>query len=94
MVIEDLTPNGLLSYYLMSSYLYYLKDGSPLTDPEFDLLCTLLKKSWKEVTHPHKGLVNYKALSSQTGFYIAKYPNIVKMCAYEWSSEGGLINGQ
>lgn len=84
--IENLTPNLLLVYFLMSSYLYYRRDLSVLTDSEYDAICLRLAMEWDNVTHRHKCLVSLHELESGTGYYIPErlYPTIVKASAMEW----------
>ena len=38
--IDTIHPNRLISYYMMSSYLYYKKDKNVLSDGDYDKMCT------------------------------------------------------
>ena len=52
--IETIHPNRLVSYYCMSSYLYYDKGKNVLTDGDYDTLCKRILKEWDNITHQHK----------------------------------------
>ena len=64
--IREVSPNRLISYYMMSSYLYYQKDQSVLSDPDFDDMCKRILSEWKSITHQHKRRVSRKALEAGT----------------------------
>ena len=66
----------LIAFYLMTSYLYYICDKSIMSDADYDTLCKRLHKQWNKVQHPHKRLIDRKALGAGTGYYIRKeeYP--------------------
>ena len=84
MNIEDISINRLVPIYLMSSYLYYRKDESKLSDGEFDMLCKRMLDNWKQINHPHKRLIRKKDLEAGTGYAIKKYPTIVISSAERW----------
>ena len=84
MNIEDISINRLVPIYLMSSYLYYRKDESKLSDGEFDMLCKRMLDNWKQIKHPHKRLIRKKDLEAGTGYAIKKYPTIVISSAERW----------
>ena len=86
MNIEDISIHRLVPIYLMSSYLYYRKDTSKISDGEFDLLCKRMLENWKEIKHPHKRLIKKKDLEAGTGYAIRKYPTIVMSSAERWIS--------
>ena len=92
MNIEDISIHCLVPIYLMSSYLYYKKDTSKISDGEFDLLCKRMLENWKEIKHPHKRLIKKKDLEAGTGYAIRKYPTIVMSSAERWIS-GEYDNG-
>ena len=92
MNIEDISIHRLVPIYLMSSYLYYRKDTSKISDGEFDLLCKRMLENWKEIRHPHKRLIKKKDLEAGTGYAIRKYPTIVMSSAERWIS-GEYDNG-
>lgn len=79
-------PNLAVSWYLMSSYLYYHEDVSVITDHEFDTLATVILKEWKNITHPHKKLLKKGDLKAGTGFAI-KHTTMIKCAALQWKNE-------
>ena len=84
MNIDDISIHRLVPIYLMSSYLYYRKDESKLSDGEFDMLCKRMLDNWKQIKHPHKRLIRKKDLEAGTGYAIKKYPTIVMSSAERW----------
>ena len=85
--INQLSTNQLVSYYMMSSYIYYAASSfleSPLDDTEYDALCKRLLDEWDDVDHPHKKLIDFNSLTAGTGFYLKDYPTIVKNAAADW----------
>jgi NAD-dependent DNA ligase len=85
--ISELAPSQLVSYYMTSSYLYYKKDKSVLTDEDFDLLCKRLLNEWKNAKHPHKRRIKKVDLESGTGYAIKNYPTRVVGAAEYWYSQ-------
>lgn len=75
--------NLMVPWYLMSSYLYYCKDISLLSDGLYDKLCADMIEAWPEITHRHKHLIDLEALKAGTGFQLREddYPQIVKCAA-------------
>lgn len=65
--------NMLIPYYLMLSYLYYVKNESLIDDTEFDIMCKDILNEWDDLTHWHKPLLNKGNLKAGTGYDI-KYP--------------------
>ena len=72
MNIEEISINRLVPVYLMSSYLYYKKDESKLTDGEFDMLCKRMLENWKDIKHPHKKLIKKKLSFFEGGHQLEK----------------------
>ena len=81
--VEEMTPNQLVSWFLMSSYCYYEVHRPIMSDQSFDCLVQRLKEHWDEVNHPHKVLITESHLEATTGYDI-DYPTIVKMASYEF----------
>lgn len=79
------TANALVPWYLMASYLYYIRDESMLTDGDFDILCQKLAKAWDqgEITHRHAWLIDRAQLDGGSGNHIKEedYPYITKHTA-------------
>ena len=82
--IDTIHPNRLISYYMMSSYLYNKKDKNVLSDADYDKMCKRILAEWKDIKHQHKRRVNRKALGAGTGYQIKNYPNIVMSAAEGW----------
>lgn len=87
MDVRKLSLKQAISWYLMSSYLYYIKDQSVLTDYDYDVLCTRLLREWEgRKIHPHHHLLSKDALMAGTGYSIKKqdYPWGIKVAANDW----------
>lgn len=74
----------LLQTFLMSSYLYYKHDVSPIPDEKFDRVCQHLAKLWDTFEHQHKYLVTKDDLEAGTGYAIKDYPLMVQLAALSW----------
>ena len=81
--LVDTNPNMLVPWYLMASYLYYIKDESLLSDAFYDEICKRLAVLYDNITHVHKHLIDKNQLSAGTGYYLSEecYPNMVKCAA-------------
>ena len=75
------SPNSMLSWYLITSYAYYVIGESIITDLEFDDIVKRVKENWDLIEHPHKHLIKLSHLEANTGYDI-KFPKIVKHNAY------------
>jgi len=75
--VWEKNPNMLIPYYLMLSYLYYVKNISLIEDTEFDQMCKTLLGKLDSLTHMHKHLVKKESLTAGTGYDI-KYTNMIK----------------
>lgn len=84
--VDELSHWRLVNIYLISSYLYYFKDESVITDHAFDALTVRLLNEWKQVKHPHKRLIKLADLRAGTGFSIREdqYPWGIKSAARYW----------
>lgn len=82
-IIIDARPNTLVPWYLMTSYLYYHRGESVISDALFDEICERLKLALPGLTHPHKDLIDLEALDAGTGFHLAEhdYPDMVRGAA-------------
>lgn len=60
--------NNMVSWWVMSSYLYYHCDTSVLSDGRYDALCNQLHSEWDAVDHRHKYVIDRDALVAGTGF--------------------------
>lgn len=79
-MIYDDNPNMLVPYYLMHSYLYYVKGENIIEDSEYDRICKNLYEQWDTVTHYHKHLCDKDSLTAGTGYHLV-YPERVKHAA-------------
>lgn len=88
-LIED-HPNLLVAYFLIASYLYYVRDVSIISDGLFDEICETLTLHWDDVEHPHKHIIDREALKAGSGYYIThdKYPGMTR------ASACALVNSQ
>lgn len=66
--------------YMMTSYLYYHRNYSVVTDHEYDRLCKEILAGWDRFDHPHKHLISRDDLEATTGYAI-KYPTVVKIAS-------------
>lgn len=76
--LVEVSPNMMVPWFLMASYLYYHRDVSLLTDERYDRLCQDLQQAWPEVEHVHKKVISLEHLKAGTGYSIAPedYPTI------------------
>lgn len=84
-------PASLVSWWLMSSYCYYLLDDPILSDAMFDRISREIAARWDEIDHPHKHLLGGPD-EVHTGHHLAQddYPPRVwhAICALrgqEWA---------
>ena len=88
--VEDMSPNMLVSWFMMASYAYYVIGGSGqvMDDMTFDRLVQRLKEKYGDADHPHKKHITEEHLSAGTGFDI-DYPTIVKHAYYDYIRNRG-----
>lgn len=67
--------NLCVSWYIISSYLYYQKDISIIADSSFDYICKRLLSEWDNITHIHKKFIDKQSLSAGSGFDL-EYPKM------------------
>ena len=68
------------SIYMVTSFLYYQRSKSVITDSDFDRLCVELYENYDDFEHQHKHLVDRGQLRAGTGYDIA-YPMMVRNAA-------------
>lgn len=75
--------DAAVSWYLITSYLYYIESTSVISDQLYDELCEILLAGYEGITHPHFRLLDPTALAAATGYYLHEwdYPQIVRQCA-------------
>lgn len=76
-------PQTIIPWFLGSSYLYYIRGVSILSDELYDKLAAALKGSWPLISHPHKYLITEQDLEAGSLFSLtaADYPVMVKSAA-------------
>ena len=80
--LGSLTLNQKFSLYMITSYAYYRRDLSLISDEMYDQLCRELLESYEDLTHPHRHLTSKASLQAGTGFSI-EFPNIVVVAAQQ-----------
>ena len=75
--IEAMTPNQLVSWFLIGSYAYYELGRPVMADQTFNNLSERLKQQYDKADHPHRHLITESHLNATTGYDIV-YPGIVK----------------
>jgi hypothetical protein len=75
--------NLLVPWYLMASYLYYVRDVSILSDAMYDRICFELDENFSRINHWHKSYVDRKQLKAGTGFALKwdKMPDRIRGAA-------------
>ena len=81
--VQKMSPNELVSWFLISSYAYYELGRPVMADMTFDNLTQKLKERYEEADHPHKHLITQSHLDATTGYDI-EYPGIVKYSAMNY----------
>lgn len=81
--VNEISINRCVSYYLMSSYLYYKGDICILEDNEFDYMCKRLYDEWDNVTHHHKHFIDRDSLKAGTGYEL-QYNTRIRSAASQW----------
>lgn len=62
--------NLLVPFYLSTSWLYYERDESIISDDLYGVICDRLDKEWDSIEHWHKGLIDRSSLKAGTGYYL------------------------
>ncbi len=84
-IIEKLniTPDTLVQWVLMCSYLYYVKGDSIIDDKEFDSLIEMMKNKWDILNHRHLHLISEETVKTNSLFNLKEddYPQIIRHSA-------------
>lgn len=75
---------GLVSWWLLASYAYYVKRKPLITDQLFDRINTELIEHWDDVEHIHKKLISEDDLRAYSAFSLKDYPKVVKVVFNEY----------
>jgi hypothetical protein len=62
--------NLSVPWFLMTSWLYYTKHVSIISDEAFDWLCKTMHDRWDEITHRHKQYITKEDVAAGTGYAI------------------------
>lgn len=89
--IQTMSPNRLISWFMMGSYAYYDLGKPVMEDVSFDYLVQRLKECYDEADHPHKKHITKEHLEAGTGYDI-HYPLMVKGATIHYLKESGLWN--
>ena len=89
--VQEMHPNRLVSWFMMSSYAYYRLGRRIMEDQTFDYLVQRLKGCYDDADHPHKKYITKEHLEAGTGYDI-DYPNIVKAATNNYMKENNLWN--
>ncbi len=74
------TPDESVEWFLMASYVYYLKYSQIMPDYTFDKMCRWMLNNWESIKHPYKSLIDEEDLSCGSGYGIREdqYPKELK----------------
>ncbi len=90
--VKNMSPNRLISWFMISSYAYYRLGKRVMEDYCFDYLVQRLKEGCYDISdHYHKKYVTKEHLNAGTGFDI-EYPTIVKAATKLYMKEKGIWN--
>ena len=89
--VENMSPNMLVSWFMMASYAYYCLGKPVMEDLSFDYLVQRLKECYDEVEHIHKKYISKEHLDAGTGYDI-HYPMMAKGATIHYLKESGLWN--
>lgn len=88
--VKNRVANGVVSpvaWWLIASYLYYVKNISIMKDETFDWLGKWIKDNWDRIEHPNKSLIQRDATFS--GYYVRRYPLRVQGASMQLLEELG-----
>lgn len=76
-------PSTTISWWLVSSYCYYIHDESLLSDSVYDLMSKYMLNNWDKLEHQHKHMITKEDLMAASGFAIerSEYPLIIQVTA-------------
>ncbi len=84
--VDEMTPNQLVSWFMIAGYAYYEAGLRVMEDEDFDWLVERLKVHWGEIEHPHRELITPGHLEAATAFDI-NFPTIAKYAAHNYLKE-------
>ena len=87
--IRSMSPNMLISWFMIGSYAYYDLDVNVMSDYDFDFLVQRIKEEWGNIDHPHKNLIKSTNLDSGSGYDI-NFPMMVKGATIDYLKKNGI----
>ena len=87
--INEMSPNRLVSWFMIGSYAYYRLGKRVMEDSDFDFLVQRLKECYNQADHPHAKLITEEHLKAGTGYDI-EFPTIVRYATRDYMQENGL----
>lgn len=75
--------NSCISFWLVSSYCYYIRHESLMSDQAFDKMSKWMLDNYDSLEHNHKHLITKEMLEAGSGYNLNEndYPLIVKVTA-------------
>ena len=87
--IKAMSPNKLVSWFMIGCYAYYRLGTRVIEDCDFDYLVQRLKSGYNDADHHHKRFITEDHLNAGTGYDI-EFPTIVKYATRGYMKEAGL----
>lgn len=83
MAVAELTGRAPVSWFLMTSYLYYIHDLPLISDDLYDRLAKALLADFDDLEHKHASLLSREALEAGTMHHIRadQYPLVTRSAA-------------
>lgn len=90
------SPNTTFSWFLASSYAYYCRYESLLSDETFDKMCAYMLENYDKLEHQHKHLVTKEMLTAGSGYNLTTddYPTIVKVTAEKFIQDLNIMRNK
>lgn len=82
-VVREKSPNAVVPWFLIASYLYYIHDLSILSDGLYDAMAKEMLRDWDLIEHVHKHLITKEDLDAGSLFRLraSDYPGSVRGAA-------------
>lgn len=81
--------SSTVSWFLSSSYCYYVHDESILSDTTYDRMCKWMLDNYDSIDHHHKHLVTKEDLLAASGFAIKRedYPTVIQVSCHRFMND-------
>lgn len=75
--------NSCISFWLVSSYCYYIRHESLMSDEAFDKMSKWVLDNYDLLEHNHKHLITKEMLEAGSGYNLGEsdYPTVIKVSA-------------